>query len=53
MNTYRQRLQEALLRAAKASRAERAPSARFYAVCETVGCAAFLAGWAFAIISHL
>ena len=49
MSTYRQRLQDALL----AARSRTSPYQRLYTICERVAYAAFLVGWAGAIISHL
>ena len=49
MSTYRIRLQDALL----AARSRTSPYQRFYAIAELVAYAAFLVGWAGAIISHL
>ena len=50
MSTYRQRLQEALLRGSIiASR----PRRSFYNICEAIAYAAFLSGWLVAIITHI
>ena len=50
MSTYRQRLQEALLRR---SFVARRPRINLYALAELVAYAAFASGWLVAIVTHL